>query len=60
MKEIKVEKMSKSDLEKTLNEIWILCSFSHQYLCEYEEAFLSEKGDKLYIIMEYVGGGDLA
>lgn len=52
--------MPKKDLENTLNEIRILCSFSHQYICGYEEAFLSDKGDKLYIVMEYAGGGDLA
>jgi len=43
-----------------LNEIRILCSFSHQYICGYEEAFLHDNGQKLYIVMEYVGGGDLS
>lgn len=60
LKEIQVQKMNKGDLQNTLNEIRILCSFQHEYICGYEEAFLSDSGDRLFILMEFVGGGDLA
>ncbi len=57
MKVLNIGKMDKKDIESTLNEIRILCSFNHKYICGYEEAFV--EGDKMHIIMEYVGGGDL-
>ena len=50
--------MDKKEIEATLNEIRILCSFNNEYICGYEEAFV--EGKNMHLIMEYMGGGDLA
>ena len=57
MKVLSISKMDKKEIESTLNEIRILCSFNHDFICGYEEAFVED--NKMHIIMEYVGGGDL-
>ncbi len=59
MKKIDLTKQNTKENESTLNEIWILCSFDNPYICGYHEAFLSDDSKYLYIIMEYMAGGDL-
>lgn len=58
LKTIDISKMDKKTLTNTLNEIRILCSIDHPNIVGYIEAFLED--DKLCVVMEYVGGGDLA
>ncbi len=58
MKDLNTQQMDKKEIESTLNEIRILCSFNNEYICGYEEAFVETS--KMHIIMEYVGGGDLS
>ena len=59
MKKVDLVKQSKKETESTLNEIRILCSFENPFICGYEEAFISEDNKSLFIIMEFMGGGDL-
>ena len=58
MKVMRIDKMDQKEIESTLNEIRILCSFNNEYICGYEEAFVD--GKKMHIVMEYVAGGDLS
>ncbi len=58
MKNLNTSKMDKKEIENTLNEIRILCSFNNEYICGYEEAFV--EGKTMHIVMELVGGGDLS
>lgn len=60
MKVISLSKMDTSTLQNTLVEIQILCSVDHRNIVGYKEAFLHNSNTELCIIMEYVGGGDLA
>jgi NIMA (never in mitosis gene a)-related kinase len=60
MKVIALSKMDTSSLQNTLVEIQILCSVDHRSIVGYKEAFLHNNNTELCIIMEYVGGGDLA
>lgn len=60
MKVIALTKMDSSALHNTLVEIQILCSVDHKNIVGYKEAFLHNNNSELCIVMEYVGGGDLA
>ena len=59
VKLINVYKMENKKIQNALNEIRIICAIDHPNVVGYYEAFLDEKNKDLYIIMEYVGGGDL-
>lgn len=59
VKVINVFKMDKKKIENALNEVRIICAIDHPNVVGYHEAFLDEKNKDLYIIMEYVGGGDM-
>ena len=59
VKMINVFKMDNKKIQNALNEIRIICAIDHPNVVGYHEAFLDEKNKDLYIIMEYVGGGDL-
>lgn len=43
-----------------MNEIRILSSIDHPNIVAYKECFLSNNNKELYIVMEYVGGGDMS
>ena len=60
MKCINISQMDKKSIENCLTEIRILCSISHPNVVGYKDAFLDKKDTELDIVMEYVGGGDLA
>ena len=60
MKVITISKMDAGNLNNTLVEIQILCSIDQKNIVGYKEAFLHNNNTELCIIMEYVGGGDLA
>lgn len=59
VKIINVFKMSRKKIENALNEVRIICAIDHPNVVGYHEAFLDEQNKDLYIVMEYVGGGDL-
>lgn len=46
-------------LQNSLNEVRILASLKDPNIVGYKEAFLEQKTESLYIVMEYVDGGDL-
>ena len=46
-------------LSNSLNEVRILASLHDPFIVSYKEAFLDRKTESLYIVMEYVDGGDL-
>ena len=46
-------------LQNSLNEVRILASLRDPNIVSYKEAFLDQKTESLYIVMEYVDGGDL-
>lgn len=60
IKIVDISKMDKAGIDSILNEIRILSSISNPYIVEYYEAFLDSSETHFWIIMEYVGGGDLA
>lgn len=60
MKCINISQMDRKSIENTLNEVRILCSINHPNIVEYKEAFLNKNDSELCIVMEYVGGGDVA
>lgn len=59
VKIINVFKMNRKKIENALNEVRIICAIDHPNVVGYHEAFLDEHNKDLYIVMEYVGGGDL-
>ncbi|PNH12872.1 Serine/threonine-protein kinase Nek1 [Tetrabaena socialis] len=58
LKEMDVRSMSQAEREDSANEIRLLASVSHPNVISYNEAFLD--GNRLCIIMEYAGDGDIA
>lgn len=58
LKTIDISKMEEKSLTNTLNEIRILCSIDHPNIVGYKEAFLQD--NKMCVVMEFVGGGDLS
>lgn len=60
IKAISVAKLSAKQTESTLNEIRIICSVSHPNIVKYYDAFIDEFNRDLYVIMEFLGGGDLS
>lgn len=51
--------MDKKKIENALNEVRIICAIEHENVVGYEDAFIDEVNKDLYIVMEYLGGGDL-
>ena len=60
IKIVNITKMDKIMIHSTLNEIRILHSVNNDHVVGYYEAFLDASENNLWIIMEYMGGGDLA
>ena len=59
MKKVKLPKLSRKEKENALNEVRILASLKHPYICSYKEAFYDNKTQTLCVIMEFAGSGDL-
>ncbi|CAD8084507.1 unnamed protein product [Paramecium sonneborni] len=57
MKKVELSGLSIKELNNALNEVRILASLENPYIIGYREAFI--KGDILFIVLEYAGGGDL-
>lgn len=60
IKIVNIGKMDKLLVNHTLNEIRILASLNCEYIVNYNEAFLDTNETHLWMVMEYMGGGDLA
>ena len=60
IKIVNISKMDKVMINSTLNEIRILNSVDDNHIVGYSEAFLDSSENNLWIVMEYMGGGDLA
>lgn len=58
LKTIDISKTNDKTLKNTLNEIRILCSINHTNVIGYKEAFIHD--NKMCVIMEFIGGGDLS
>lgn len=60
VKVIDISKRRKSDILQVLNEIRILGSNLSPYVVEYYESFVNSSETQMWIVMEYMAGGDLA
>jgi NIMA (never in mitosis gene a)-related kinase len=59
MKKIKMPNLTAKERQNSLNEIRFLASIESPHVVEYRDAIFSEATQELYLIMEYLGGGDL-
>ena len=59
LKIVKLSNLEAKMLENSLNEVRILASLKDPNIVGYKEAFLDQQTESLYIVMEYVDGGDL-
>ena len=59
IKVVNIAKMDRLLIQHTLNEIRILGSLSSEFIVNYYEAFLDSSEKYLWMVMEYMGGGDL-
>ena len=60
IKVIDISKRKKEEIIQVLNEIRILGSNLSPYLVEYLESFVNPSETQMWIVMEYMAGGDLA
>lgn len=60
IKIVNIQRMDKIGIQSALNEIRILHSVTCENIVGYYEAFLDSTESHLWMVMEYVGGGDLA
>jgi NIMA (never in mitosis gene a)-related kinase 1/4/5 len=63
LKRINLKSMCQKQIEDALNEVRLLASLQHNHIIKFLEAFPAGKNKynmRLYIIMEYARGGDLA
>ena len=51
--------MSDDNIRRVLSEVRILASLQSKYIPEYIESFIDDKDKALWIITEYLNGGDL-
>lgn len=57
IKKVNFELLSEKEKEKALDEVSLLSSMHHPNITAYKESFQDKKN--LYIVMEYIDGGDL-
>ena len=57
-KEVNLAGMKKRDIDDSRNEVSVMASLNHPNITRFVESF--ETSNKLYTIMEYADGGDLA
>jgi NIMA (never in mitosis gene a)-related kinase len=60
IKVVNITKMDKIMINSTLNEIRLLHSVNNDHVVGYFEAFMDASESNLWIVMEFMGGGDLA
>jgi len=60
IKILNTKKLDNNGIQGILNEVRILASISNPFIVEYYEAYVDDNEDTFWIVMEYIGGGDLA
>ena len=60
IKVIPISKLTAKQIQNTLNEIRIICSIDHPNVVKYYDAFISNDNSLLFVVMEYLEGGDLS
>ncbi len=60
IKIIRVASMDPVVLKANLNEIRILCSINNPNIVTYLDSFVDANATHLWIVMEFMGGGDLS
>jgi serine/threonine protein kinase len=60
IKTVNITRMDRVGIQSALNEIRILNSVNSDNIVGYFEAFLDSSETHLWVVMEFVGGGDLA
>lgn len=60
IKTVNITRMDRVGIQSALNEIRILNSVNSENIVGYFEAFLDNSETHLWVVMEFVGGGDLA
>jgi NIMA (never in mitosis gene a)-related kinase len=59
MKKVRMNGLSAKEKQNALNEVRILASVQSPYIVGYKEAFFDQQENSLFIILEYIAGGDL-
>jgi NIMA (never in mitosis gene a)-related kinase len=59
-KELNYGKMSEKEKLMLVSEVNILREFNHSHIVKYYDRIIDKEKTKIYIIMEYCEGGDLA
>lgn len=59
IKEIKVSASDRKNIESIAQEMRILCSIDHKNIVSYKCSFWNTRKTSIYIVMEFLGGGDL-
>ena len=52
-----MDMLNPKEKQNALNEVRLMASILHQNIIEYKDSFIEE--GVLYIVMEYMSGGDL-
>lgn len=60
IKIINVTNMDPIVLKSNINEIRILCSIDNPHVVGYYDSFVDSSATHLWLVMEYMGGGDLS
>ena len=60
IKIVTINKKNIKEIKSALNEVRILSSIKSKYIVEYIEAFVNPSHTQFWIVMEFMGGGDLA
>ena len=60
IKIVSIDKKNMKEIKGALNEVRILASLNSKYIVNYQEAFVNPSQTQLWIVMEYMPGGDLA
>ena len=59
-KQVNYGVMNKEQKNQLVNEVNILKDLNHEHIVKYYQHFVEKKTSKLYIVMQYCPGGDLA
>jgi NIMA (never in mitosis gene a)-related kinase len=60
VKKLKVDTADRKNFESIIQEMRILCSIEHKNIVSYKCSFWDERKTHLFIVMEFLGGGDLS
>ena len=60
VKKLKIDESDKKNFEGIVQEMRILCSIDHKNIVSYRGSFWDTEKKYLFIVMEFLGGGDLS